>query len=78
MMIKVFYLNTLTMLPDYDILCSIFKEVLRMLSKKNPFNERLISFYMTLFAILLIWVCIKEKMPKDFKGIIEFIYNSVI
>lgn len=49
-----------------------------MLSKKNPFIERLISFYMTLFAILLIWVCIKEKMPRDFKGIIEFIYNSVV
>ena len=48
------------------------------MSNKNPFIEKLISFYMTLFAILLVYVCIKEKMPRDFKGIIDFIYNSVI
>ena len=49
-----------------------------MLSKKNPFIERLISFYMTLFAIMLVYICIKENMPRDFMGIIKFIYDSVI
>lgn len=48
-----------------------------MLSKKNPFIERLISFYMTLFAIMLIYVCIKINMPRDFRGIVKFIYNAV-
>ena len=49
-----------------------------MLSRKNPLIERILSVLMTLFAILLIYVCIKERMPRSFKGIIEFIYNSVI
>lgn len=48
------------------------------MSNKNPFIEKLISFYMTLFAILLVYMYVKEYMPRDINGIIDYICNSVI
>ncbi len=49
-----------------------------MLSRKNSLPERIISLLMTLFGILLVVICIKERLPRDFWGIVEFIYSSVI
>ena len=49
-----------------------------MLTKKNSLTERIISFFMTVFALILIVICIKERMPHSFWGIIKFIYSSVI
>ena len=49
-----------------------------MLTRQNSLPERIISFLMTVFALILIVVCIKERMPRDFFGIIKFIYSSVI
>jgi len=49
-----------------------------MLSKENSMPERIVSFFMTLFALLLIAISVKERIPHDFWGIVKFIYSSVI
>ena len=49
-----------------------------MLTKQNSLPERIISFFMTLLAVILIAICVKERLPRDFWGVIKFIYSSVI
>jgi len=49
-----------------------------MLSSQNSLTERIISFFMTLFGITLIILCIIKNIPHDFWGVIKFIYSSVI
>ena len=49
-----------------------------MLSKRNSLPERIISLLMTIMAVSLVYICIKLHMPRDFWGIIEFIYSSAV